>query len=87
MSPKVDGRTATFDRSQAQTRLAHAQKFLDVADLVSPGGLQSAKYLDRLLDLKDTAHYGVINVSGAELRSALRRARTLVEFANGSLRR
>lgn len=54
---------------------------------VSPGGTEAAKYLDRLLDLKDTAHYGVINVSGAELRSALRRARALVEFANGFLRR
>ncbi len=139
MSPKFDGRTATCDRGQAQTRLAHAQKFLDVADLVateddifpasasvaaalavlagiaaadaaccaalghrargqdhkqavalvqqvSPGGLESAKYLDRLLDLKDTAHYGVINVSSVELRSALRRARALVEFANGFLR-
>ena len=44
-------------------------------------GRDAAKDLRRLLDLKDAAQYGVIHVSAAELRSALRRARALVLFA------
>jgi hypothetical protein len=48
---------------------------------IIPGGRDAAKDLRRLLDLKDAAQYGVIHVSAAELRSALRRAHTLVHFA------
>lgn len=140
MSPKTDGRIARCDRSQSQTRLAHAKKFLEVAELVategdsipasasvaaalavlagvaasdaaccatlghrsrgqdhaqaldlvqqiSPGGLESAKHLDRLLNMKDTAHYGVIHVSSTELKSALRNAQALVKFAEAQLRK
>lgn len=51
------------------------------------GGVAAAKNLDRLLDIKETAHYGVIHVSGPELKSALRNARALVQFAESNLRR
>lgn len=50
---------------------------------VVPGGRDAAKELRRLLDLKDTAQYGVMHVSTTELRAALRRARSLVRFAAG----
>ena len=45
------------------------------------GGEKPADALTRLISLKDTAQYGVINISDAELTIAMRRARTLVEFA------
>lgn len=53
-----------------------------LAEIV-PGGRAAAKDLRRLLDLKDAAQYGVMHVSATELRSALRRARSLVGFATG----
>ncbi len=54
---------------------------------VVPDGDQAAGQLDRLLDLKDSAHYGVIHLSGPDLRSALRRAEALVSYAAARLRR
>ena len=134
MTPRHAGRTQTCGRPQAATRLAHAHKFLDAAELIAtdieddeantsvaaslavlagiaasdaaccaslgrrsrsqdhhdaerllaqivPGGRDAAKDLRRLLDLKDAAQYGVMHVSVTELRSALRRARSLLGFA------
>jgi hypothetical protein len=51
-----------------------------LAEIV-PEGRDAAKKLRRLLDLKDTANYGVIHISAADLRSAVRRARGLIQFA------
>jgi hypothetical protein len=48
---------------------------------IERGGADAASTLRRLLDLKDTAHYGLIHVSRQRLTSALRQARSLVEFA------
>jgi hypothetical protein len=42
---------------------------------------------NRLLSLKDEAHYGLFDVSGRDLKSALRQANDLVEFAEYTLRR
>lgn len=42
---------------------------------ITPGGATAAKQLRKLIDLKDTAHYGFFDVSRAELRQAMRRAR------------
>jgi hypothetical protein len=50
-------------------------------------GEDAAKQLHQLLSLKDEAHYGFFDVSAAELRGALRRARALVTFAENVLRR
>jgi len=54
---------------------------------VEPGGRGAAATLRRLLDLKDTAHYGLIEVSAQKLKSALRQAAELVDFAETILRR
>jgi hypothetical protein len=131
------GRTQICGVVQARTRLAHARRFLEAAQLVAveefdesvsvaaslavlagiaasdaaccralgrrarggdhreaaalvsqvqPGGEAAAKALISLLDLKDTAHYGLIHVSRRQLTVALRRASTLVTFADGVTR-
>jgi hypothetical protein len=59
---------------------------IDLLRQVSPGGPEAARQLQRLLDLKDSAHYGVITLSGEALKSALRGARNLVAFSAGVLR-
>lgn len=51
------------------------------------GGEDAAKRLHELLSLKDEAHYGFFDISVGELRKALRRARTVVEFSEEVLRR
>ncbi len=51
------------------------------------GGGDAARQLDALLGLKDEAHYGFFDVSPAELKRALRRARAMLEFAEDVLRR
>ena len=128
-----EGRTQTCGRSEARTRLAHARKFLEVAELVAseeqidesascaaalavlagiaaadaaccavlgrrsrgqdhkqaadlveqiaPKGKEAAKALRELLDVKDTAQYGLVHVTRPRLTAAIRRARYLVEFA------
>jgi hypothetical protein len=52
---------------------------------ITPGGATAAKQLRKLIDLKDTAHYGFFDVSRAELRQAMRRARSVLEFADNVL--
>jgi hypothetical protein len=54
---------------------------------VEPGGKQAATSLSRLLSLKDDAQYGLFDVGGQDLRSALRQARSLLEFAEEIVRR
>lgn len=48
---------------------------------IEPGGLAAARQLRRLLNVKDAAQYGFINLSGAELRGVLRQATHLLTFA------
>ncbi len=139
MSPRRPGRTQGCSEAEAATRLRHARKFIEVAELVAgegneieyasqaaalavlagiaasdaacckalgrrsrgqdhraatelvaqvmPGGTQAARSLNRLLSLKDKAHYGLFDVAGADLKSALRQANDLVMFAEETLRR
>jgi hypothetical protein len=54
---------------------------------VEPGGPEAARHLERLLDLKDSAHYGVIFVTPAELRRALRGSAQLLSHAKAVLAR
>jgi hypothetical protein len=54
---------------------------------ITPGGKRAASQLRQLIDLKDTAHYGFINISAPQLKRSLRQAQHLVEFAEGVLRR
>jgi hypothetical protein len=135
---KRTGRTQTCGPAQARARLAHARKFLEVAQVVAneelveslsvaaalavlagiaasdaaccralgrrargddhreaamllsqirPGGEGAARALLALIDLKDTAHYGLIHVTHRQLTVATRRASTLVAFADDALRR
>jgi hypothetical protein len=48
---------------------------------VAPGGKTAASNFRKLIDLKDTAHYGFITPSAPELKRSLRQAEQLVEFA------
>jgi hypothetical protein len=54
---------------------------------VAPGGPDAAKQLERLLGLKDQAQYGLEDIGGQKLLSALRQARALVAFAENVLGR
>lgn len=71
-------------------RRARGQNHRDACALVAqiaPGGRRAASRLQRILDLKDEAHYGFFGVGGTHLRAALRQADALVEFADTVLRR
>lgn len=54
---------------------------------IEPGGPNAANQLRRLINLKDQAHYGLFDVSGSDLQSAIRQARRLIEFADQVLQR
>ncbi|MGH3093101.1 MAG: hypothetical protein ACRDOG_12355 [Gaiellaceae bacterium] len=54
---------------------------------ILPAGDRAAKALIDLLNLKDTAQYGLIPITQRELTAALRRARTLLDFGSETLRR
>ena len=54
---------------------------------IVPNGDRAAKALIELLNLKDTAHYGLIPITPAQLTATLRRASTLLDFAGQVLRR
>ena len=54
---------------------------------ITPGGKRATSQLRQLIDLKDTAHYGFINISAPQLKRSLRQAQHLVEFAEEVLRR
>lgn len=54
---------------------------------IVPGGDRAAKALVELLNLKDTAQYGLIPITRRELTVALRRAEDLLGFAGDVLRR
>jgi hypothetical protein len=58
-----------------------------LVEQVTPGGGRAAKSLSRLLNLKDQAQYGLFDVGGQDLKSALRQASQLVAFAEQTLRR
>lgn len=54
---------------------------------VPPGGKGAANSLNRLLNLKDEAHYGLFDVGGRDLKTAMRQASELVRFAERVLQR
>lgn len=72
------------------SRRARGQDHQEAATLVGtiePGGKKAATSLRRLLGLKDEARYGFYDVGGQQLKSALRQADDLIEFAQGVMRR
>lgn len=52
---------------------------------IVPAGDRAADALVALLNLKDTAQYGLIPITQRELTAALRRARSLLDFATDVL--
>jgi hypothetical protein len=54
---------------------------------VVPGGDDAANNFERLVGIKDKAHYSFINVSNQDQVAALRRAGQLVKFARLVVRR
>jgi hypothetical protein len=94
MTARPAGRTAPCGRAQALVRLRHAAKFLEVAEIVeseaeeTPESSGVAAPLAVLAGIAacDAAHYGVIDVNPGELRSAVRHARALLEFAQTLMR-
>lgn len=54
---------------------------------IVPAGDRAAKALIELLNLKDSAQYGLIPVTRRELTAALRRAAALLDFAGEVVRR
>jgi hypothetical protein len=54
---------------------------------ITPGGKRAASQLRQLINIKDAAHYGFINVTTPQLKRSLRQARHLVEFAEEVLLR
>jgi len=58
---------------------------VDLVRTVVPGGPEMARDLGRLLDLKDSAHYGVLGASDREARTAVERARRMVSHAKAVL--
>ncbi len=73
---------ALGERSRSQDH-HEAERFLQRI----VGGKTAARQLRDLIDLKDAAHYGFIDVSRPELRKALRRAQALLKFADEVLDR
>jgi hypothetical protein len=70
-------------RSRSQNHRDAAALLEEIPD----GGSGAARQLRGLLDLKDTANYGIIAVGPAQLKRALRQARHLIEFGQRSLLR
>jgi len=60
---------------------------IELVEQVEPGGRDAGKALRRLLALKDEAHYGLFDVSGNDLKAALRQGTAIVDFAAGVLLR
>lgn len=63
----------------------HAQA-VDLVKQVVPHGDDLARDLDRLLDLKDNAHYGILGVSDDDARKAVEWARRAIDNARAVLR-
>ncbi len=54
---------------------------------IAPGGEVAANNFERLVGLKDKAHYSFLNVSAQDRTGAIRRAGQLIDFAREVLQR
>jgi len=70
-------------RSRGQSH--HASEAL--LEKIVPDGKKVARAFRRLIDLKDTAQYGIIAVTPAKLKTAIRDASVVVDFAVNTLNR
>lgn len=58
---------------------------VQLVETILPGGSQAAQALGRLLNLKDSATYGIIFVNKTKLDGALRQAEALLQFAERAM--
>jgi hypothetical protein len=72
---KLGMRSRGDDHQQAQAFLKQ----------ITSDGAKAASHLSELISKKDTAHYGVINISQTELKKLMRRAQFMVEFAKAAV--
>jgi hypothetical protein len=76
---------ATCHRLGIRSRGQDHRQAVDLVKSVVPHGDLLAKDLDRLLDVKDSAQYGVIGVSEADARRTVEWARRMVANAKAVL--
>jgi len=62
------------------------QQAVSLLTQVAPDGPEMARDLERLLAVKDDAHYGLLHVSGQRAAAALKQARRLYEAASRQMR-
>ncbi|MGP8242061.1 MAG: hypothetical protein ACLQQB_09910 [Solirubrobacteraceae bacterium] len=70
-----------------RSRVQDHREAATLVEQITPGGKTAANSLRRLLNLKDEAHYGLFDVSGQDLKTALRQAENMVKFADKILAR
>lgn len=70
-----------------RSRGADHKRAVELLAGIAPDGPDSSQHLDRLLDLKDSAHYGLIHVTPRELKMAMRQAAALIEHAPSVVQR
>jgi len=63
----------------------HAQA-IDLVKQIVPHGDDLARDLDRLLDLKDNSHYGILGVSDSDARKAVEWAHRMIDLTRSVLR-
>lgn len=74
---------------QALGRRSRSDNHHDAEQLlaeIAPGGKTAAGHLRKLINLKDTAHYGFITPSAPELKRSLRQAEQIIDFAERVVR-
>jgi hypothetical protein len=57
------------------------RRAVELLSQIAPDGNAMASHLDRLLSIKDDAHYGLLDVGAQRAKAALRQARSLVDAA------
>jgi hypothetical protein len=75
--------TVLGERSRSQD---HRDATRLVSD-ITPGGVDAAKKLVRLLNIKDASQYGFGDLSGERFTAAVRQAQALVAWAEEIVRR
>ncbi|HET6998445.1 MAG TPA: hypothetical protein VFI03_07620 [Solirubrobacterales bacterium] len=71
-------------------RRSRSDNHHDAADLlaqITPGGKAAAAKMRQLIGLKDSAHYGFLTISAAQLKQSMRQAEQLVAFAEEAVLR
>jgi hypothetical protein len=62
------------------------RRAVELVRTVAGGGSAMARALDRLLDIKDGAHYGMVYVGSQKAKAAIKHAQVLVNSAEAVLR-